>query len=394
VLEYLPFFLLLVFVAVLVRDDTVLTLFYLMAGAFIAGRWWSRSALEAVTFRRAFTNRVFPGEPVPVRLELANAGWLPVVWLRVYDSAPADLAGHRTARDVVSLGPRGRARLEYTLHTYKRGYYPIGPLFLNSGDLLGLDADHQREGPRDHLTVYPRIVPLDRLGLPTRSPLGTLRHTQPIFEDPARVAGKRDYVSGDSLRRVDWKASAAAGRLQVKLLEPSIALEAVLVLDLSAASYDARARYDATELAIVVAASIADWATARKQPVGLMTNAVDVATGATPADLPARKGRGHLMRLLEVLARAQLAVAGRHIAGCVRQASAHLAWGTTLVVVTGRLDEPLSEALLQARRAGQNAFVVLVSPSSAVEPARRRLEHVGVPVHAVWQERDLDPWRG
>ena len=54
---------------------------------------------------------------------------------------------------------------------------------------------------------------LTSLSLPSHSPLGTLRHTQPIFEDPSRVTGKRDYISGDSLRRVDWKATAATGRL-------------------------------------------------------------------------------------------------------------------------------------------------------------------------------------
>jgi hypothetical protein len=90
--------------------------------------------------------------------------------------------------------------------------------------------------------------------LPSRSPIGTLRHTQPIFEDPSRVRGKRDYTTGDSLRRVDWKATATTGRLQVKQFEPSIALETALFLNLNADEYLQRTRLDATELAIVIAA--------------------------------------------------------------------------------------------------------------------------------------------
>ena len=105
---------------------------------------------------------------------------------------------------------------------------------LYSGDVFGLTGGETRRLQSDSLTVYPKIVPLTRVVLPTQSPMGTLRHHQPIFEDPSRIFGKREYVSGDSLRRVDWKSTASTGHLQVKLFEPSIALETVIFLDLPA----------------------------------------------------------------------------------------------------------------------------------------------------------------
>ena len=54
-------------------------------------------------------------------------------------------------------------------------------------------------------------------------------------------------------------STAVAGRLQVKLFEPSIALETAIFLDLDANVYSLRARYDISELAIVIAASLANW---------------------------------------------------------------------------------------------------------------------------------------
>ena len=42
---------------------------------------------------------------------------------------------------------------------------------------------------RQYLTVYPKIVPLQRLGLPTRSPLAVLPSRSPLFEDTSRVMG-------------------------------------------------------------------------------------------------------------------------------------------------------------------------------------------------------------
>jgi uncharacterized protein (DUF58 family) len=154
---------------------------------------------------------------------------LPAVWLRIQESVPVDLS-MKNLKQVVSLGPRGKMHFEYVLRARKRGYYRIGPLFVSSGDLIGFMREQRREGSTDHLIIYPRIVPLVNIKLPSRSPMGTMRHTQPIFEDPTRVLSKRDYVAGDSLRRIDWKATAATGRMQVKQFEPSIALETMLFL--------------------------------------------------------------------------------------------------------------------------------------------------------------------
>ncbi len=388
--EYIPALIALILVAAVVRDDTVFTLCYLMAAVYFVGRWWSRRAFKAVTFKRRFVDRAFPNEAVPVQLEVANRSWLPLAWLSLHDSLAPEISATLNFREVVSLGPRGRKQLHYNLRTYKRGYYQVGPLFLGSGDLFGLHDDAERQGAADHLTVYPRIVPLTSFGLPSRSPLGTLRHTQPIFEDPSRVMGKRDYVNGDSLRRVDWKATAASGRLQVKQLEPSIALEAALFLDLSAEAYDLRSRFDATELGVVIAASIANWVVSRRQAVGLLTN------GADPlgvSSIPARKGQGHLIRILEVLARIQVAEGGLPLARLLQNQIVSLPWGATLVLITGRADEALFDALFRARRAGLNAVLILTTHLADFKQIQRRAEQFGFPTYQVTRERDLDMWR-
>jgi uncharacterized protein (DUF58 family) len=392
--DYIPFLVILALLAIVLRDDTVMTLFYLLAGVYFAGRWWRDRAFKAVTYKRVYVDRAFLGERVTVRLEVSNAGWLPVVWLRLHDSLPVELAAHRFFQEVVTLGPREHKQFDYVLETYKRGYYRIGPLLLYSGDLLGLAEERDRFGAPGYLTVYPHIVPLTSLRLPSHSPLGTLHHHQPIFEDPTRVTGKRDYVSGDSLRRVDWKATAAIGRLQVKQFEPSIALETYIFLNLNGAEYAARSRFDATELSIVIAASIANWVAGKKQSVGMLVNGADpLADDARPPALPPRKGRHHLMRLLDVLARVKLAEMDMPLPEVLRRELVSLPWGTTLVIITGLADEALFDALFQARRSGLDAVLVLTSPVAGFEAIKRRLEHFGFPVYHLTREQDLDVWR-
>lgn len=392
--ELLPLLLGSLLLAALLREDAILTVFYVLIGAALAGYWWSRRALAAVEISREFEPHAFWREAIPVRITLHNRGWLPVVWLRLQESAPAGLGELRPLSLVTTLPGHSRAQFTYTLCGEHRGYYPIGPLRLASGDLLGVATEEERESQVAYLTVYPAILPLPHFALPSRSPLGTLRHHRPIFEDPSRVRGKRDYVAGDSMRRVDWKATAASGRLQVKLFEPSIALEVVVMLDLHADDYDLRTRVDSTELAVVAAASVANWVVQHKQPVGLVCSGVDPLHASMRQALPPRKDRGHLSRCLDILARIQpgeTTPAVRLLAETLPQ----LAWGTTLVLITGQVDEALLATGLQAQRRGVNLAALVCSRVGPPAQIKRHAAQVSFPVTWLRSEKDLEglSWR-
>lgn len=389
------FFLLLIllaFVAIGLHEDFVLMLVYFFVGVYAAGRWWSHRALKAVHFQRTFPRRAFLTEKIPLKIELVNTSWLPVIWAQLNESLPVELIVPNSIQRVVSLGPKSRVQFAFTLNADKRGYYPIGPLHLRSGDMLGLADDAQTEGRADNLIVYPRIVPLAGVPLPSRSPLGTLRHTQPMFEDPSRVRGKRDYVAGDSLRRVDWKATASTGRLQVKQFEPSIALETAIVLNLNADEYDYRTRYDATELAVVVAASVANWIIGQRQSVGLWVNGEDPLSAQPPAAISPHKGRAHLTRLLDVLARVR-SIKTQPLVDQLRQTLPRLSWGTTLIVITGSADDALFDEIFRARRAGLDVLIALMGLVPDRVAVIQRARHFGVPLYEFTRERDLDVWR-
>jgi uncharacterized protein (DUF58 family) len=391
------FFLLLVlfFVASFMRDDFALTLLYLILGTFAAGMWWSRRALGQVKHEREFIDHAFVGEKINVRLRVENAGWLPLPWMELREALPVELGGSRPFQRVTQLPGREKVRFEYTLEALKRGYYQLGPLTCSTGDILGLSGTVAAEGLIQHVTVYPKIVLLKRVQIPSRSPHGTLRHTRPMFEDPTRVFGKREYTVGDSLRRVDWKASATTGQLQVKLFEPSIALETLVVLNLSSQDYGARSRIDDTELAVVIAASLANWIVEQKQTVGLLVNGRDpLSADGAPQYFSPRKGQAHLMRLLESLARAEMTEnVPLPLPDLLQRQRYLLPWGTTLIVITGSANDALLDELYQARRAGQNALLVLAGRGIPANDIARRAGIFGIPVVPIAYEHDLDIWR-
>src|SRR3972149_5182192 len=51
--------------------------------------WWHKHSLDGVIYRRRFYyHRAFPGETVPLRIEIENRKLLPLSWLRVSDPWP------------------------------------------------------------------------------------------------------------------------------------------------------------------------------------------------------------------------------------------------------------------------------------------------------------------
>jgi len=357
------------------------------------GRWWAGRAARAVTYSRQYPERVFWGEKPIVRLTIRNNGFLPILWLQVHDSLPFELRSPNFFQQVVSLWPHEQASFSYQLDCRRRGLYHLGPLAVESGDLLGTQRVSLAYLRPDTLIVYPRIIPLAELNLPSRTLYGSLPSKQRIFEDPTRIVGVRDYIPGDSLRHVAWKTSAVVGRLLVKRYQPAIALDTTIFLNLNRQDYSQKRQWVGTELAIVVAASLGNALVERRQAVGLGTNGHDplAATGTAvyPPTMPPRKGRSAMMRILDLLARIE-ATEGVDFPSLLQRETAHLAWGSTLVVITGRVDDRLFEALARLRKSGFEVVLISVDSGVSFQAVRQRAARIGVPSYEVWEEADLE----
>jgi uncharacterized protein (DUF58 family) len=393
----LPFLVVLLAVAFFTQVDLFFYLLYALAGIYILGRLWARRSLSAVTLERRHDQRAFLGETIPVHVEVHNRSWLPVLWLRLHDTLPADLMPGTLFRQVISLLPRERVCLSYGLVGRRRGYYRVGPLVTMGGDLIGSASYENRYADDDFVIVYPKIVALTDLGLPSQSPFGTLPSRERLFEDPTRIRGVRDYQPGDSLRRMDWKTSARVGSLQVRRYEPAIALETAIFLNLDGADYSRTHRRQATELGIVIAASVAVHLVEKRQAVGLFTNGRDPLAESLilSSSLPLRKGREHLMHLLDLLACIEIAAEGETVPllDLLNRKSLGLPWGSTVVIITAQETEGLMGTLLALRRRGLAIVLVLTCPHPGFDLTAQRAGQIGVKALQLWTERDLDVWR-
>ncbi len=389
--KVLGYLLVLLLVAAILRIDFYFTIVYLFFAVYLLSRFWTRRSLDQICAERRLDARAFSGDDLKASLTLQNQGWLPVVWISIHESLPVDLSSPPFVRRIATLNPRARHTFSYTLHCRRRGYYTIGPLNLEAGDLLGVTRASQVDVGPDHLIVYPRVVPMKELGLPTRSPLVALPARTPLFEDPSRVTGVRDYRHGDSPRRIHWTATAKTGQLLVKQYDPAVARDTMICLDLSREDYEQRRRYTATELAIVTAASIANHVIVNEGlSVGLATEGWDpLAEAVSRFSLAPRSGRAHLGSVLEVLARVEVGET-TPFPDLLRRESVELPWGATLVVIAGRESERLFDTLVVLQRAGFAVVLILVQPTYLSERMRQRSSMLGMPVHHVWEEQELE----
>lgn len=389
--NFLLFLLFLFLIAAALRIEFYFNLLYLLFGVYFFSRFWMRRTLEKIRIERRFVARAFLGEEVAVEVEVENKDWLPIPWLELDEPLPVQLSMPPFFRQALSLRGHEKRTLRYNLSCRQRGYYPLGGMKVRTGDLLGFLDNQDGIIKPNHLIVYPKVVPLTQLGLPTRSPLVALPARTPLFEDPSRIRGIRDYQRGDSPRRIHWTASASSRRLLVKQYEPAIARETFICLDLNEEHYRRRRNYTATELAIVVAASLANHIVIEEQlPVGLATYAKDLLINEERHILlPPRRERSHLMQILEVLARVQITT-NAPFAERLRQESMRLSWGTTLTIITGNLSQSLLETLLYLRRSGFAVALILILPEQPSAELQKHSALLKVPIYQVWDEKILD----
>lgn len=406
-------------VALLLRLDFVFYIVYVMGGIYLISRWLGPRAMRNVKVERNFADHAFLGERIPVSLRLHNHGPVPLPWLQLNESVPPELASGGNHAFALALGAREQRELTYHVQATRRGYYRLGPLFVRSGDLFGWSEERAESGA-SYLTVYPRIIPLARLGLPSRLPYGTIASQQRLFEDPARPTGVRDYQSGDSLRRINWKVSARQDNLVVKTLQPAISLDTFILLNLNQDEYSPATRYSAPEWAIEVAASLAAHLVERKQAVGLATNGSDpllqqaaAASVALPFDevtgrllladdgasgpllpspIPPRPGRAQLMKLLELLARVE-ARPTIPLAVWTARATLHLGWGITVPVITPQPAEDTYAALHRLVRGGYNPVLIVTTPGVNFILIAERARQLGFSAFHVSSRANLAAWQ-
>ncbi|HEU0075589.1 MAG TPA: DUF58 domain-containing protein [Dehalococcoidia bacterium] len=342
---------------------------FMMAAGFLA-RFWARHALDNVTYERIIPeNRAFQGENISVTLRLVNDKMLPVPWIELRDAVPeATLTGdERTAgtgapgyvHTIRSTHLSWYERISWPLElkAVARGHYRVGPARLTTGDVFGFNPVVEEQESHQNFIVYPRVYELPELGLPAERPFGELKGRQRIFEDPGRIAGVRDYQPGDSMRRIDWKASARRQTLQSKVYEPSATMHLLLAVNVNTMLESWQGfQPELLERLLAASASVAKHAFESGYSVGLVANG-SYPDSDRPMRVPVGRNSDQLGHVLEALAVIHpLTMAS--LETVIDTEAARFPYGATLVCVTSQMDDNLAGSLERVSRAGHTVTVI------------------------------------
>ncbi|MCJ7604777.1 MAG: DUF58 domain-containing protein [Dehalococcoidales bacterium] len=369
----------------------LVSLLFLLAGG--VSRLWNRYCLHGVEYQRRLTrNHVFFGEETVFEIEITNRKPLPLPWLHIEDELPEQVTllkgrTQQTSEDrailnnMLPMNMYHRVTRRFPLKCNRRGSFLFGPTRIHSGDLFGFFRRTMYIEKRDLLLVYPRLLPLEELGIPSHQCFGDIRLKQHLFQDPVLTAGVRDYFPGDSLKRIHWKSTARLGKLQTKVYEPTTTVDISMFLDVRTmeAPYWGSVQ-QLQELGIITAAAISQGAIDSGFRVGLYVNQITRYSRGL-ARVPHSQHPEQLERILELLAQVHQ-VENIKVEKYIRQEAPHLPWGSTIVAISAQPSDELLATLLDMKRLGRS--VAFIKIGGGVPDVSRKLPVYHVTDETAW----------
>ncbi len=325
----------------LLRSRPAAALLYTLILLWALAAWGIRTASRRLVIRqRVAPTHVAPGQPVQIEIEVRNPSRLPLPWLWLREPVPVHLELAGSLQACTAVAPSSQCAVGFSLRPARRGRYRIGRVAFHLGDWFGLTT-LRGELDFDHwLIVYPPILPLPPLPDTPLLPTGPRQDPGSPFRDEL-ISGIRDYLPGDPLRAMAWKATARHGALKVREVPRVRERSTTMLLELHAPSWRGPSRHG-LERAISVAASFV-WAQSDDHPLGLLTYARSrrfLPEGPGSAEDPARwlslrprPGVVHRRGLLELLAGIDAADDGPALRALLERARPRLQPGEALLVL-------------------------------------------------------------
>ncbi len=304
----------------------------------------------------------FGEEEVRIQDRVQNMGRERLGNLEVQEMLPETLVPSKGTNVVhATLGPGESLEVTTECTNPGRGHHKIGPLTVRVRDAFGLYLVERKLEP-EVIAVMPRPERVRETGLRPRH-LGPWSGTI-----PARTSGPgseffslREYVSGDDLKRINWKASARTNKLIVNETEAERTTDVMVVLDTDVAFFESPEK-DLFERSVRAAASMSSLLLREGNRVGLILQGEERGI-VTPGF-----GKRQERRILYLLAAAQpgraLISTGYVITLLTR---IMLPARAQLVIISPLLEPGIIDGIRQLIIAGYS--VVILSPLP-VEPTK------------------------
>ena len=360
----------------------------LFAGLLAAREPELRAALELDR------ERAVEGEIVTITVDLHAR--TPVERLELHVPLPDNLELVEGATPLtLRLASDEERTIELQARCKRWGAHLVGELFIRVHDRLDLFGYEGILDRRQPLKIYPRAEELRSLVTPLDTQVFTGNQVARTKGEGIEFADLRRYAYGDSLRRINWRASARRQELWVNEMHPERNTDVIVFLD---TFVEAREEDESTlDVGVRAAATLADRYLKRKDRVGL------ISFGGYLNWLLPGSGLVQLYRIIDSLLDTEIILSYAWKGVDVIPART-LPPKALIFAVTPLLDERAVTTLLDLRARGFDLAVLEVSPVAFASAAagegeelayrlwrlkrdalRARYQRFGVPV-VEWHE--------
>jgi uncharacterized protein (DUF58 family) len=357
--------------------------FIFLVVLLVLSRTWSRWSIRGISVRASKSSgRRYAGDSFEEEYVVSNNSRMPMALVEVQEDS--DLPGYQNKASF-NLASHGSHRWQTHARCLHRGQYRIGVLNVKVTDPLGFFPTVEQLGDLQDVIVYPVPLELPFFQVIPRQEQGQNLRRWFASENGPSAARVREYVSGDSLRRIHWQTTAHTGRLVVKEFDPDrlrFAFKEIwFVLDMAAATRAGEGDNTTEEYSVTIAASLVKKYVDGEKRVGL------IASGERPHICLAGSGNRQFQGILRALALTK-ADGKVPIDDLLTFQSERFAAGSVVVIIMPSDNGNITPALRQAINKGVTVIVVLLDSlsfggKSAAADSARSLTSAGFHVYIV-----------
>ena len=250
--------------------------------------------------RETTSDNIFEDGTMSVKFIVKNTG-LGIGFVEIYDSLPPQARIIKGSNyTLLYMKPWQEVSFEYSLKLPLRGHYHLGPVKMRVKDAFDLFYNERIEESVHSFSVFPQIEVLEEQIITSRAPK-LLSGAMPlnVIGAGTEFYSFRDFVPGDSLRSVNWKALAKKGKMMVNETVREDVMDVILLLDAREVSAVGGGRDTPLEMSCKAAATYA------KQLLDERNNVALMVYGESIERVDLDRGEHHLFKILTALASAK-----------------------------------------------------------------------------------------
>ncbi|MGA7616067.1 MAG: DUF58 domain-containing protein [Thermoanaerobaculia bacterium] len=223
---YLAFTFVIGFAALNTGNNALYIALSFMLGALIVSGVASKGALKHHSVSLGGVGEAWAGEPVHARLWLSNHS-------RFWAVRDLVIVSREMARPVIvaRLGRRSKSEVDVSFLFQRRGRIAFKTIDLYTRYPFGLFLKKRKVHLDGEAIVYPRLLETSGEIWRHMETLGDSVPQHRSGQSGSGVYGYREYMRGDSLRRIHWKRSASLGRWIIKQPEREVRRAIAVVVD-------------------------------------------------------------------------------------------------------------------------------------------------------------------